>query len=98
LYNNLDYSFTIQYPDGTFLIPTTQPGGGSPALRKQLGFLKQFIESMNIIFMKPDTATCTSGIPGGLHAYILSESGRQYAFYLMEGKQVGPEFTLIVEK
>jgi hypothetical protein len=94
LYNNLDYSFTIQHPDGRYLYPARQPGGGSPELRKQLSFLKQFMESMNFPAMKPDTLSCPGAIPAGLKAYVLSEPGRQYAFYLMEGKQVSPEFTL----
>ena len=28
LYNNLDYSFTVGHEDGTFVFPSTQPGGG----------------------------------------------------------------------
>ena len=31
LFNNLDYSFTSDHEDGTFLYPPTQPGGGSAA-------------------------------------------------------------------
>lgn len=94
LYNNLDYSFTVEEPDGTFQNPSTQPGGGSPALRQQLGTLKKFMDSFNFVAMKPDTTTCTGGIPTGLKPYLLSEPGRQYAFYLMGGKQVLPEFEL----
>ncbi len=92
LFNNLDYSFTVKHPDGTFQYPENQPGGGTPALRKQLGMLKNFVESFVFVSMKPDTGTCTGGIPIGLKSYMLSEAGKQYAFYLMGGKQVSPEF------
>ena len=52
LYNNLDYSFTAAHPDGTFL-EYTSPGGGSPALRRQLGLLKDFIDSFDFVRMRP---------------------------------------------
>src|SRR5262249_25684699 len=35
LFNNLDYSFTADHEDGTFIYPQTQPGGGSTVLRRQ---------------------------------------------------------------
>jgi hypothetical protein len=94
LYNNLDYSFTTEHPTGTFQYPEKQPGGGSVAFRKQLCYLKQFIESMDFVALKPDTTSCTGGIPEELKAYVLSEPGKQYAFYLMGGSQVSPEFEL----
>jgi len=94
LYNNLDYSFTTEHPKGTFQYPEKQPGGGSVAFRKQISFLKRFIESMDFVALKPDTTSCTGGIPEELKSYVLSEPGKQYAFYLMGGKQVSPEFEL----
>ena len=94
LYNNLDYSFTTEHPTGTFQYPANQPGGGSVALRRQLSYLKQFIESMDFVALKPDITACTGGIPEGQKSYLLSEPGKQYAFYLMGGGQVRPEFYL----
>jgi hypothetical protein len=55
LYNNLDYSFTPKTPDGT-LTDFKSPGGGSPALRKQLGICKDFFYSMDFINMNPDNS------------------------------------------
>ena len=60
LYNNLDYSFTPQHPRGDFL-DYKSPGGGSPALRKQLKILKDFIRSFDFIKMSPDNAIITGG-------------------------------------
>ena len=94
LYNNLDYSFTTEHPTGTFKYPAAQPGGGSPALRKQLSYLKKYMDSFNFIAMKPDMSSYTGGLPNGLTPYMLAESGKQYAYYLMGGKQVNPEFNL----
>jgi len=54
LYNNLDYSFIAGHEDGTFVYPESQPGGGSPELRKQLGFLTRVVHSLDFIHMRPD--------------------------------------------
>ena len=82
LYNNLDYSFTANHEDGTFQYPSSQPGGGSPALRNQLGYLQKFISGFDFIKMKPDSTVVS--FPQGLdtRAYALSEPGRQYAIYV----------------
>ncbi|MHB8898786.1 MAG: cellulase family glycosylhydrolase, partial [Thermoguttaceae bacterium] len=52
LYNNLDYSFTPAHPGGTFL-DYKSPGGGSAALRKQLGALKLFFEGIDFVHTRP---------------------------------------------
>ncbi len=53
IYNNLDYSFTASHPDGT-LQQYQSPGGGSPALRQQMRILKDFLESFDLISLRPD--------------------------------------------
>ncbi|MEX2233650.1 MAG: hypothetical protein WD824_15910 [Cyclobacteriaceae bacterium] len=81
LYNNLDYSFTAEHENGTFQYPTTQPGGGTPALRKQLSYLQKFISSFDYLRMKPDTTTILNSIElKGLQ--VLSEPGKQYGIYI----------------
>jgi hypothetical protein len=94
LFNNLDYSFTTDNVEGTFHYPAAQPGGGSPAFRKQLSHLKKFMDAFNFVAMKPDNSVYTGGLSKGLTPYILSEAGKQYAFYLMGGQQVNPELNL----
>ncbi len=42
----LDYSFTVGHEDGTFV--NDAPGGGSPALRRQLRILKDFLHGFDI--------------------------------------------------
>ena len=81
LYNNLDYSFTSDFEDGTFQYPATQPGGGSETLRKQLSYLQNFISSFDFVKMKPDTSVIlnTSAIK---NAQVLSQSGMQYGIYI----------------
>lgn len=81
LYNNLDYSFTADFEDGSFQYPSTQPGGGSDSLRTQLSYLRKFISSFDYVKMKPDTSLIeNNGV--NKHIYVLSESGKQYALYI----------------
>jgi hypothetical protein len=81
LYNNLDYSFTPQHPRGTFL-DYKSPGGGSPALRKQLKILKDFIESFDFIRMAPDNTVIKGGLHPGMQARALAQKGKAYAIYI----------------
>ncbi len=80
LYNSLDYSFTPKHPDGTFL-KYKSPGGGSPALRKQLRILKDFLYGFDFVRMRPDK-TAIKSVSGGLSARALVERGKAYAIYL----------------
>ncbi|MDD2380678.1 MAG: DUF6298 domain-containing protein [Mariniphaga sp.] len=79
IYNNLDYSFTPDHPDGTFL-KYKSPGGGSPALRKQLSILKEFMGNFNLIRMKPDPDIVKS-ISEEMTSYVLADPGEAYALY-----------------
>jgi len=79
IYNSLDYSFTPDHPTGTFL-EYKSPGGGSPALRKQLSILKGFMESFDFIRMKPDLSVMIS-FSEEITSYVLAESGEAYAIY-----------------
>ncbi len=94
LFNNLDYSFTVGHENGTFEYHKKQPGGGNPKYRDQLGYLKKFIESFQFENMTPDSTFLLDGMPKGIKAYLLSEQGKQYAFYAMAGMTISPEFNL----
>ena len=82
LYNNLDYSFAVGFEDGTFRYPDTQPGGGGPALRRQLRILRDFITSVDFIRMTPDDSIIKGGTPPGGAARALVERGKTIAIYL----------------
>lgn len=55
LYNNLDYSFSTDHPSGT-QEDYSSPGGGSEALRTQLGILKRTFDGLPIPHLKPQPA------------------------------------------
>ena len=80
LYNNLDYSFTAEHPDGTFL-DYKSPGGGSPTLRQQLGILKKFFEELDFVHMAPDDSVIRE-VSDKLSARALAKRGDTYAIYI----------------
>jgi hypothetical protein len=53
LFDHLDYSFTTDNEDGTYVIEAGQPGGGGKALRNQFRILSDFMKSVDYIKMKP---------------------------------------------
>jgi hypothetical protein len=82
LYNNLDYSFTVNHEDGTFVYPASQPGGGNPAFRKQLRILRDFMHSVDFINMKPENDCIKSRSPANLSVRALAAPGQAYAIYI----------------
>ena len=85
IYNNLDYSFTTEHETGTAKVEDPTPGGGGAQLRAQLGVLKKFLESLNLLKMRPEPAILKAGLPEGAKAAVLAEPGRQYAVYVNKG-------------
>ena len=77
-FNNLDYSFTIGHEDGTDTAPNG-PGGGSAALRRQLGILSGFLRTFDLVKMRPDPMAIVSA--PGLYTQALSVAGDEYAVY-----------------
>jgi hypothetical protein len=82
LFNHLDYSFTVKHEGGTFVYPAKQPGGGNPVFRRQMRVLRDFMDSLSLVRMKPDNSVLKSVVPTGLTARALVEPGRAYAIYL----------------
>ncbi|HZU39244.1 MAG TPA: DUF6298 domain-containing protein [Gemmataceae bacterium] len=87
VYDNLDYSFTTAHPDGTARVRTS-PGGGGPALRRQLHVLKSFLEGFDFIHMKPAPDVIASGLPAKTTASVLAEPGKAYAIYANGGRKL----------
>lgn len=78
-FDGLDYSFTVGHEDGTDTAPNG-PGGGSPALRRQLGILSAFLQKFPLIDMKPDADAVKHA--GAAYARVLSNDEYIYAVYL----------------
>lgn len=85
LYNNLDYSFSVGHESGDLDFQGTSPGGGSAALRSQLGHLLRFFQGLPFIEMAPDAGALTSP-PRDASVRVLSAPGKTYAAYLHRGR------------
>lgn len=79
LYNNLDYSFSVEHPTGD-LRGYKSPGGGSPELRRQLGILKRFLEHFDFVHMKP-ARELVAATSVRLSHQALARPGHEYAIY-----------------
>lgn len=91
LFSHLDFSFATNHPRGT-LAEHQGPGGGGPALRRQLQVLKEFIQSFEFVKMKPDNAVIRDGVSEKGRTWALVEPGQAYAVYLVGGGPI--ELTL----
>lgn len=64
LYGHLDFSFAVGHEDGTATPRFESPGhngGGSAALRKQLGILVAFMSSLPLEHTRPDNSVVVGG-------------------------------------
>lgn len=88
-YSNLDWSFTVDSPEGTSTAVPDDLGGGSPTLRRQLGHLKRFLDGFDFVRMRPDNGVITGGIiPEDTKVWALVNEGNAYAIYVHGGEQV----------
>ena len=89
LFNNLDYSFTAGAEGGAFVLPASQPGGGGPALRRQLRFLGEFMRHFDLVHLQPLAGLVVGGVPAGMSARALGRPGQDYIIYLRLAPQAG---------
>ncbi len=78
VFSGLDYSFAVGFEKGT--AENDAPGGGSAALRSQLGVLKRTLDATGLIAMRPDRSVVVSA--SGATTVALSQHGRQYLIYV----------------
>jgi hypothetical protein len=78
VFDGLDYSFSVGHEDGSDVQPNG-PGGGSAPLRRQLRVLSEFLHSLPLEDLAPDTRTVRHAT--GVYARVLSSPGRQYGLY-----------------
>jgi hypothetical protein len=79
VFDSLDYSFTPGHEDGTDTEPNG-PGGGTPALRRQLRVLSEFLNGLPLVDLAPAASMVMHA--AGVQARALSQPGRVFAVYL----------------
>jgi hypothetical protein len=79
LFNNLDYSFTVGHEDGGDAA-NQAPGGGSPALRRQLKVLSDFLHGFDLARLYPDPLLVVRA--PGVVTHVLSQPGKAHAIYV----------------
>jgi hypothetical protein len=79
IFDALDYSFTVEHPDGSDAEPNG-PGGGSPGFRKQLGILQAFLSAFPLADMASDHQIVVHA--EGVTAHALASKAGKYAIYL----------------
>ncbi len=52
-FSHLDYSFTVEHPEGSAPVEGSTPGYGGADLRQQLAFMRHFLEQEEVWKMKP---------------------------------------------
>lgn len=78
LFNHLDYSFWPGSESGNDTAYNA-PGGGSPALRRQLGILKRFFDGLDLVRLRPDTSVLVAA--PGAWAQVLGNNSSQWIVY-----------------
>jgi hypothetical protein len=84
-FSHLDFSYTVEHPDGSAAVEPPTPGGGGPSLRKQLTILRGFLAGFDFVHMAPDRSVIKRGVPEKARAQVLALRARAYAIYLNGG-------------
>ncbi|MBI2302008.1 MAG: hypothetical protein HYU66_24150 [Armatimonadetes bacterium] len=95
VFDHLDYSFTPEQEDGT--AKAEAPGGGSPALRKQLALLKRCLEGLDLVRARPLPGWVVGPLDAGLHVRAFGVAGEAYLAYLRAEHGLPAPVTLSVE-
>jgi len=83
IFNNLDYSFTADDEDGSFVVEKGQPGGGGKILRNQLKILAEFMKGVDYINMSPlDEKRLRLTGAGNKSIRALAKGENQFAAYI----------------
>ncbi len=86
LFNNLDYSFTANHENGTFMVEEGQPGGGGIHLRSQLKILRHVMNEIDFLKMTPNDSILQYTFEEPATARALCNEGIQYLIYINNKK------------
>lgn len=80
-FDNLDYSFTADNEDGSFIVKEGEPGGGGRSLRDQFKILSEYIHSIDFIDMASINDVKMKAVDTETSIRAFSEKGELFAVY-----------------
>jgi hypothetical protein len=81
--SNLDYSFTVEHPDGKADVTDPTPGGGGASLRRSLAGARRFLESFPFTKMRPYSDEVSRSGTAIERVEALVEEGNAYAIHVV---------------
>ena len=84
IYDNLDFSYTVDHEDGSFEFPPETPGGGGEELREQLGVLDDFLSQFDLRPMEP-RPDMVAAAPEGTSTRVLAGGGSVALYAVGDG-------------
>jgi hypothetical protein len=98
LFNNLDYSFTPDNEDGSFIVKAGEPGSGGKTLRNQFRILADFMKSIDFVNMAPlNSNELKLQETEGTKVQALGKAGEEYAIYLHKQDTASNRSTLEID-
>jgi hypothetical protein len=85
IFSHLDYSFTVDHPDGSAPIEGSTPGYGGEDLRMQLAFLRKFLEENEVWKLRPYNEIFAWNV-GIVNAQAMCDPGRLYLAYFSDSR------------
>jgi hypothetical protein len=88
LYNNLDFTFQVGYEDGTGKAEFScdaYKGSGDPRVRSEISKIASFFKTIDFVNMHPASDIFVVYY-GDKDLYALANDGKQYAIYVVGGK------------
>lgn len=81
MFDHLDYSYIVNFEDGTYKMPESSPGWGGKVLRDQFMVLKNFFNTIDFVKMKLDNALLAKYNPKRLACSVFAKKYSLYVVY-----------------
>lgn len=92
VFSHLDYSYTVEHPDGTAPIRAETPGYGGEDLHRQIAFLKRFLEEVEVWNLQPCNEIL-AWYAGDVRIRVMGSLGKRYVLHIAEG---APQTTVLL--
>lgn len=92
VFSHLDYSYTVEHPDGSAPIRAETPGYGGDDLRRQIAYLKQLLQEVKVWDLQPCNEILAWNA-GDVRIRAMGDAGNRYILHIAEG---APQTTLML--